>query len=85
MTYGQALDDMLSQQMPYKDQIKKGEVLSFLMQGKMIPFQITSIGWDCVSAVSLCLNYKVDRIHKSKWIAQREILAEIEKQNLNKQ
>ena len=73
-TYGDLFESVLREEMPYKDGIKIGETLSFLVNGVIIPVQVTQIGWDSLTAVSLDLRLKFD-IPKWKWIKQRGLLS----------
>lgn len=77
MTYGQLMDAVVNQEMPYKDEIEKGETLSFNVDGKMMPVQVTRVGWEFVEVTSLDLKFKWDRVPKSKWIVQRNLLKEL--------
>ena len=60
---------------PYENEIKIGETLSFNVNGLMMPVQVTGIGYNEITAVSLDLKFKW-QINKSKWIKQRELLQE---------
>lgn len=77
MTYGQLMDSVVNQEMPYKGEIEKGETLTFNVDGKMMPVQVTHVGWEFVEVTSLDLKFKWDRVPKSKWIAQRNLLKEL--------
>jgi hypothetical protein len=75
MTYEQLFDSAgFNEEMPYKDEIQKGETTSFMFQGKMTPVEVVSIGWDFVKLVSLDLEFTFDRILKSDFIKQRNLI-----------
>lgn len=74
MTYGEMMDEVVNQPTPYKDEIEVGETLSFNVDGRMMPVQVTKIGWDRLVVVSLDLKYKWSDLPKHTWIAQRNIM-----------
>lgn len=60
-------------EIPYDGQINKGDVLSFNMNGRMIPVEVCGIGYYTIEIVSLDLKWKW-RISKAKWVDQKRIL-----------
>ncbi len=74
MTHDSLFHNIANQPIPHPE-IKKGDTTSFMVDGKMVPFQIERLGFDTITIVSLDLTMKTE-IQKSYWARQVELLAE---------
>lgn len=66
--------------MPYAGQIKKGDTTRFNVRGEMIAVIVDRVGWDTLTVTSLDLRFKWHDVPKSKWIQQKQILGDLEKE-----